>query len=335
MADIKLTDLINVKILQEVQDGFAQLTGMAALTTDEHGNPITQGSNFTEFCTELTRKNPEGCRRCKRCDKEGAEKSYETGNAVTYECHAGLVDFAAPIMLEGKIIGSFIGGQVLTEEPDEQKFRNIARQLSINEDKYVNALRKVKIVDKKKVVDAADFLCVIANLLSTSAYEAYTTQVNNNNTVNLNKAVFSKLEEAQEAINVNVKRLDKFAASFDNLEKIASNCNDSVNSSTETLKQIQDIALNTKILGFNASIEASRAKEAGKGFGVIAQEVRSLAETSKTSADSIQNAMSVIRENTLDINENLKKTRELLSQSLADMENISRLVADIQHMSQE
>ena len=72
MADIKLTDLINVKTLQEVQDGFARLTGMAALTTDADGNPVTVGSNFTDFCMELTRKSREGCKRCEKCDKEGA-----------------------------------------------------------------------------------------------------------------------------------------------------------------------------------------------------------------------------------------------------------------------
>ena len=50
MADVKLTDLIDVNTLQEIQDGFARLTGMAALTTDERGNAVTQGSNFTDFC---------------------------------------------------------------------------------------------------------------------------------------------------------------------------------------------------------------------------------------------------------------------------------------------
>lgn len=335
MADIKLTDLINVRTLQEVQDGFAGLTGMAALTTDADGNPVTKGSNFTDFCMEYTRKSREGCKRCEKCDKDGAEKTYITGRAVTYSCHAGLVDFAAPIMLNGNMIGSFIGGQVLTSEPDEQKFRAIARELSVDEDKYIAALRKVKIVDKERVEAAADFLFIIANLLSSSAYEAYAIRQSSDQTTNLNRAVFIKLNEAHNAIEANTKRLENFSRAFDSLEKIAYGCNHEVNSSTETLKQIQDIAMNTKILGFNASIEASRAKEAGKGFGVIAQEVRNLAETSKASADSIQNAMSRIKENTSEMNEHIAQTRSLISQYVADMENFSRLLDEISNMSNE
>lgn len=335
MADIKLTDLINVKTLQEVQDGFARLTGMAALTTDADGNPVTVGSNFTDFCMELTRKSREGCKRCEKCDKEGAEKTYSTGKSVTYSCHAGLVDFAAPIMLNGKIIGSFIGGQVLTSQPDEEKFRAIARDLSIDEDKYIAALRKVKVVDKERVEAAADFLFIVANLLSSSAYEAYVIQQSSKSTASINKAVFAKIDEAHNAIEANTKRMGNFTKAFDNLEKIASDYNHEVGSSTETLKQIQDIAMNTKILGFNASIEASRAKEAGKGFGVIAQEVRSLAETSKVSADSIQNAMSRIKENTSEMNDQIAQTRALISQCVADMEKFSRLLDEISNMSNE
>lgn len=40
------------------------------------------------------------------------------GKPTSYFCHANLVDFAAPIMLGDRMIGSFIGGQVLAEEPD-------------------------------------------------------------------------------------------------------------------------------------------------------------------------------------------------------------------------
>lgn len=41
-----LTDLISVDTLQRVQDAFSAMTGMAALTTDADGIPVTKGSNF-------------------------------------------------------------------------------------------------------------------------------------------------------------------------------------------------------------------------------------------------------------------------------------------------
>lgn len=334
MSDIKLTDLISVGTLQEIQDGFAKLTGMAALTTDETGAAVTRGSNFTEFCMEITRKNHTGCRRCEECDRSGGEKTMLTKKAVSYSCHAGLTDFAAPIMLNGEMIGSFIGGQVLTEEPDEEKFRGIARDMGIDEEKYIAALRKVKVVSKQQVEAAADFLFIIANLLSKTAYDAYISKQSNTGLTSLSKTMYQKVDETTVSLNLISKRIQGISSSFDNLESIASKASAEINKTTDTLKQIQDIAMNTKILGFNASIEASRAKEAGKGFGVIAQEVRSLAETSKSSADSIQNAMGHIDEYTGDINEQIKNTRVLLTQCLDEINRFSKILDDIQNVKE-
>lgn len=334
MSDIKLTELISVGTLQEIQDGFAKLTGMAALTTDETGAAVTRGSNFTEFCMEITRKSPIGCRRCEECDRSGGEKTMLTKKAVSYSCHAGLTDFAAPIMLNGEMIGSFIGGQVLTEEPDEEHFREIARDMGVDEDKYIAALRKVKIVNKQQVEAAADFLFIIANLLSKTAYDAYISKQSNAGLTSLSRAMYKKVDEASGSLNLITKRIQGVSSSFDTLEGIAAKASAEVNKTTDTLKQIQDIAMNTKILGFNASIEASRAKEAGKGFGVIAQEVRSLAETSKSSADSIQNAMGHIDEYTGDINEQIKNTRTLLTQCLDEINSFSELLKEIQNVKE-
>lgn len=329
---IALTDLISVSTLQSIQDGFAKLTGMAALTTDAQGNAVTRGSNFTDFCMDLTRKSREGCRRCGQCDKKGGEDALLSRKSVAYSCHAGLVDFAAPIMLGGEMIGSFIGGQVLTEAPDEEKFRAIARELSIDEDKYIAALRKVKIVERSQVEAAADFLFIIAGLLSQSAYDAYISKQNSSGLTSLNQALYKKVDEASSLIRHTEKSLNSLKDAYTNLSTMAQDTSSEITKTNATLKQIQDIAMNTKILGFNASIEASRAKEAGKGFGVIAQEVRSLAETSQQSADSIQNAMTNIDNHSKAIIENITNTQNVVSNCFKDIEQFDILLNDIKNM---
>lgn len=70
---------------------------------------------------KYTRSSPLGCQRCELCDKNGAELALKKGASSTYFCHAGLVDFAAPIIADGRMVGCFIGGQVLTEPPDISK----------------------------------------------------------------------------------------------------------------------------------------------------------------------------------------------------------------------
>ena len=149
--DLKLVDLVKVETLQKIQDAFSNMTGIAALTTDADGVPVTEMTNGSEFCIAYTRKSALGCSRCEKCDKYGAEIALNKGKSITYFCHAGLVDFAAPIMVDGKMLGCFIGGQVRTSLPDEKQVRAIARELGIDADKYVEASKNVNIVPKEKV----------------------------------------------------------------------------------------------------------------------------------------------------------------------------------------
>lgn len=173
MGDIRLVELIETEILQKIQDSFSSLTGMAALTTDKDGTPITKGSNFTDFCMKYTRQSAKGAERCEKCDKMGAEICIANGKPHAYSCHGGLIDYAAPIMVHGKMIGSFIGGQVLSKKPDLNKFRKIARELEIDEDEYIEAVKKVEVIDKERIDNAAEALGNIAEVLSNLAYGRY------------------------------------------------------------------------------------------------------------------------------------------------------------------
>lgn len=78
IENITLLDVIDRRTLQNLQDAFAAATGMAALATDENG-PVTEGSNFTDFCMKLTRKSRVGAEQCNRCDLKGGEEASRTG----------------------------------------------------------------------------------------------------------------------------------------------------------------------------------------------------------------------------------------------------------------
>lgn len=170
---IHITNLIDVKILQKMQDAFAKMARMAALTTDENGIPVTKGTNFSRFCMDYCRKSSIGKARCEKCDKLGALKALKEQKPVYYFCHAHLVDFAAPIMLGGRMIGSFIGGQVLTEPPDFDKMRMIARELEVDEDEFINAAKETQIVPRQAIIRSTEFIYEFAGILSDMAYKEY------------------------------------------------------------------------------------------------------------------------------------------------------------------
>jgi len=170
---LHLTDLLDPEMLQQIQDAFSEMTGMASLTADSNGVAITEGSCFTDFCFKYTRTSELGRKRCEQCDIRGAEISKKYGTACSYNCHAGLVDFAAPILANGELVGSFIGGQVLVDPPDIARIRETAEELGIDPDEYEEAAKRIPVVGREQVEKAAHFLQAISSTLSSIAFKSY------------------------------------------------------------------------------------------------------------------------------------------------------------------
>lgn len=170
---LRLTDLIEVEILQKMQDAFSKMTGMAALTTDENGVAITKGSNFSAFCTDYCRKSVVGRKRCEECDRKGALMALEKQGPVSYFCHAGLIDFAAPIILNGTMIGGFIGGQVLTQKPYREAMRKIAVEIDVDPEGFLQAAEATNIVEKERIQRATEAIYEVAEIFTDMAYKAY------------------------------------------------------------------------------------------------------------------------------------------------------------------
>lgn len=171
--EIILTDLFEVEMLQRLQDSFSKMTGFAAIITDAEGVPVTKGTNFTDFCNKYTRNSPIGCLRCQQCDKHGAELALKVGSSVTYFCHAGLMDFAAPIMAGDKMVGCFVGGQVLTAPPDITRIMQVAAEIGIDLINYLQSVMSVPVIEKDKLENAALFLYTLTSALSSIAYHKY------------------------------------------------------------------------------------------------------------------------------------------------------------------
>ncbi len=168
--ELYITDFIDVDILQQIQNAFSKLTGIAAVITDVNGVSITQETNFSTFCQKYTKKSTLGCLRCEQCNKYGIDTARKKGKASLYYCHAGLLDFSAPIMANGKMIGCFIGGQLLTDSPNMTKIMETAREINVDPISYWNAAQEIRIVEKDSLNDITAFFQTIANVLSNIAH---------------------------------------------------------------------------------------------------------------------------------------------------------------------
>lgn len=232
---MKIQDFCDMKKFESIMDNWAKCTGLATVAVGDDGEYISDCYNFTDFCIKLTRGSEEGCRRCEKCDREGKG---------VYDCHAGLVDFGIPITLnDGTVLGSVIGGQVLPENPDDEKFRATARELGIDEDAYIDALHKVNVRTKEQIESAAVLLGDVINMFVRASYQEKENEI--------------LLTKQKEGITKAAEQIE------------------SANTSTS---KIADFSRKQNMLALNASIEAARAGESGKGFAVVATEVQKLAE---------------------------------------------------------
>lgn len=304
--EIKMEDIIDLKFLQELQDNFSKGTGTASVSIDDTGSPVTEGSCFTDFCMKLTRGCKIGNERCQECDKKGGEESYRTGKPAVYTCHAGLTDYAAPIVLQGKIIGSVIGGQVLTAPPDEDKFRKIALEIGVDPNEYIEALRKVKVVEKDRVEAIAKVLYMMANTLSKLGYNQYKLE-------HMGKNINESLQQISQAMEGLASSAVTVSENQQSLNKEIQSIKELSSKIYEIIGSIKSIADQTKMLGLNAAIEAARAGEFGKGFGVVSDEIRKLSDSSKETAAKVIELTSNIQTSvskTLETSDYTSKTTE-------------------------
>ncbi|MBR4174814.1 MAG: PocR ligand-binding domain-containing protein [Lachnospiraceae bacterium] len=231
---MKIEDFADMEQFEAIMSNWAKATGLATVAVGADGKYISGCYNFTDFCIKLTRGSKEGCRRCEKCDAEGKG---------VYHCHAGLVDFGIPLALaDGTVLGSVIGGQVLPQNPDEDKFRATARELGINEDEYINALKKVNVKTEEEIHASANLLGQVMNNFINAEYNS----MYNGTLIESLTAGIKECDEYVNNIEADTKKLDAFQK-----------------------KQ--------NILALNASIEAARSGEAGRAFSVVASEVGKLA----------------------------------------------------------
>lgn len=166
---VDILEIVDSYFMQNVQDFFAK-TMNVALVSVVGDRRLTSPSNSTGFCKKYNLESSLGHEHCKMCHKKWEDAVIKKGKPITFKCHLGLMNFAIPVIIEGKYFASVIGGQVFSKQPDEKYFRKIADEFGIKEESYISELNNIKIIPEHKFEVTVDALSRIVNSVASIAY---------------------------------------------------------------------------------------------------------------------------------------------------------------------
>lgn len=178
-APLSLADLVPVETLEDLRRLFKATVGVPMVFTDPTGAAVTEMDDILLYCGTLVRDR-EGRSICLRRpqwdvpepDVEAKLRGKHGGTRpVAHRCMGGFQDTAAPVVVEGQTIGFAVFARSLTEAPDVDAFREMARQGGMDPEVGERVAQAAVVMPRERIAQVAEFLQVIANLVARAAYD--------------------------------------------------------------------------------------------------------------------------------------------------------------------
>ncbi|KAA0980786.1 methyl-accepting chemotaxis protein [Pseudomonas sp. ANT_J28] len=151
-----------------------------------------------------------------------------------------------------------------------------------------------------------------------------------------------KVESGQQVVRQSMARIEQLADSANSASSSIESLSAEIQNIGTVLSVIKSVAEQTNLLALNAAIEAARAGEQGRGFAVVADEVRALAKRTQQSTEEIERLVSALRSAAQSSVQQIQNSGELVKLAVSDalqtesaLGSIAAAVSLIQQMNQQ
>ncbi|MEW4951713.1 methyl-accepting chemotaxis protein [Pseudomonas asiatica] len=156
------------------------------------------------------------------------------------------------------------------------------------------------------------------------------------------QAADEKVDSGQQVVRQSMQRIEQLASAAETASAGIDSLSAEIHTIGDVLEVIKSVAEQTNLLALNAAIEAARAGEQGRGFAVVADEVRALARRTRQSTEQIETLVASLRGNAQQSVAQIRGSTELVRLAVADalqtesaLGSIAAAVSLIQQMNQQ
>ena len=204
-ARIRYAELVDVDKLQALMQSCNEVIAIANAVIDVDGTVIVH-AGWQDACTKFHRCNAETCRRCIESDTSLVGRLTQGAPYAVYDCLNGLVDTAAPILVDGEHVANVFTGQFLTAPPDIAYFRRQAQQAGFDEGPYLEAIARLPIVPLERVEAITRLYAQLAGMLADGGMDRLRQQRATEQLTHLNKELELRVAARTDALASSERR---------------------------------------------------------------------------------------------------------------------------------
>jgi methyl-accepting chemotaxis protein len=348
--------------LKSYRGAVGQYRDAQGLSTHAAEKMAAEGENLQEMSTQLTAS--QNTLRDADSAKARSMLSLATGLALLFGVIAAWTitrQIVVPLLLTLKVVERVASGDLsqdlYVERRDElgqlqgaiQRMtvglRSLIGGISEGVNKIANAAEQLSAVTEQTNAGVSSQR-IETDQVATAMHEmTATVQEVARNAEEASEAAVAADQQAREGdrvVNEAIAQIELLAREVENSTEAMSDLKRESDKIGSVLDVIKSVAQQTNLLALNAAIEAARAGEAGRGFAVVADEVRSLAQRTQKSTEEIEELVVGLQNGTRQVATIMDNSRTLTTSSVeltrragSSLENITRTVSAIQSMNQQ